>query len=137
MMNDLRDGNTRPYPSSLKDQAAMVDLYLRLGPSTSRERLQRLWWAVNLDHRCLESGLLALQQVALVQRNAHLIPPPDKPPPSASKKRPLSRRKISEPVRFRKGRHATVTVQLVFTHSIKVDVAASTQDLVRAAVSTF
>ena len=63
--------------------------------------------------------------------------PSDKPPPPASKKRPLPRRKISEPVQFRKGRDATVTVQLVLTRSIKVDVAASTQDLVRAVASTF
>ena len=63
--------------------------------------------------------------------------PPDKPPPPASKKRPVPRRNISEPEQFRKGRDATVTVQLVLTRSIKVDVAASTQDLVRAAASTF
>ena len=63
--------------------------------------------------------------------------PPDKPLPPASKKRPVPRRNISEPEQFRKGRDATVTVQLVLTRSIKVDVAASTQDLVRAAASTF
>ena len=63
--------------------------------------------------------------------------PPDKPPPPGSKKRPLSHRKKSQPVQFRKGRDATVTVHLVLTRSIKVDVAASTQDLVRAAASTF
>ena len=63
--------------------------------------------------------------------------PPDKPLPPASKKRPVPRRNISEPEQFRKGRDTTVTVQLVLTRSIKVDVAASTQDLVRAAASTF
>ncbi|XP_073242707.1 uncharacterized protein [Porites lutea] len=63
--------------------------------------------------------------------------PPDKPLPPASKKRPVPRRNISEPEQFRKGRNATVTVQLVLTRSIKVDVAASTQDVVRAAASTF
>ena len=63
--------------------------------------------------------------------------PPDKPLPPASKKRSVPRRNISEPEQFRKGRNATVTVQLVLTRSIKVDVAASTQDVVRAAASTF
>lgn len=63
--------------------------------------------------------------------------PPDKPLPPAPKKSPLPTRKISAPVRFGKGRDVTVTLQLVLTRSIKVDEAASTQDLVRAAANTF
>ena len=71
------------------------------------------------------------------KRSSVGLTPPDKPLPPAPKKSPLPRRKISEPVQFRKGRDATVTVQLVLTRSIKVDEAASTQDLVRAAASAF
>lgn len=71
------------------------------------------------------------------KRSSVGLTPPDKPLPPAPKKSPLPRRKISEPVQFRKGRDATVTVQLVLTRSIKVDEAASTQDLVRAAANTF
>lgn len=71
------------------------------------------------------------------KRSSVGLTPPDKPLPPAPRKSPLPRRKISEPVQFRKGRDATVTVQLVLTRSIKVDEAATTQGLVRAAASTF
>jgi len=64
--------------------------------------------------------------------------PPDKPlPPAPKAKSPLPQRKISAPAQFDKGREVTVTVQLVLTRSIKLDGAATTQDLARAAANTF
>ena len=63
--------------------------------------------------------------------------PPSKPLPPAPKKSPLPRRKISSPAQFDKTRDVRVTVQLVLTRSVKVDEAASTQDLLRVAANTF
>lgn len=71
-------------------------------------------------------------------RSAFEMKPPAKPLPPAPKGRsPLPARKISSPAFLAKNRDVTVTVQLVLTRSIKVDAAASTQDLVRAAANTF
>ncbi|KAL9960969.1 hypothetical protein ACROYT_G034479 [Oculina patagonica] len=64
--------------------------------------------------------------------------PPSKPlPPAPRSKSPLPPRRISSPAQFGKTRDVSVTVQLVLTRSIKVDEAASTQDLLRAAADTF
>ena len=71
-------------------------------------------------------------------RSAFEMKPPDKPlPPAPKAKSPLPQRKISAPAQFDKGREVTVTVQLVLTRSIKLDGAATTQDLARAAANTF
>ena len=66
------------------------------------------------------------------------IKPPEKPlPPTPKAKSPIPSRKISAPAQIDQSRDVTVTVQLILTRSIKVDKAASTQDLVRAAAHTF
>ena len=72
-------------------------------------------------------------------RSAFEMKPPAKPlPPAPKAKSPLPPRKISSPAFLSKNRHdVPVTVQLVLTRSIKVDEAASTQDLLRAAANTF
>lgn len=63
--------------------------------------------------------------------------PPSKPlPPAPRSKSPLPLRSMSSPEIIAKN-DVTVTVQLVLTRSIKVNEAASTQDLLRAAANTF
>ncbi|XP_020628407.1 uncharacterized protein LOC110065597 [Orbicella faveolata] len=64
--------------------------------------------------------------------------PPSKPlPPAPRSKSPLPHRSVSSPAESSAKNDVTVTVQLVLTRSIKVDEAASTQDLLRAAANTF
>jgi len=63
--------------------------------------------------------------------------PPSKPlPPAPRSKSPLPLRSMSSPEIIAKN-DVTVTVQLVLTRSVKVNEAASTQDLLRAAADTF
>lgn len=72
-------------------------------------------------------------------RSTFEMKPPSKPlPPAPRSKSPLPpHRSISSPADLIAKNDVTVTVQLVLTRSIKVDEAASTQELLRAAADTF